>query len=123
MAIEKIYSSTMNVLEDTIKNHDLFIVYNLNCEFYYDLYCDTNIPVIRINSYEAFNFEDINILYKLIQSWAKKYYKVLMDEFYKNYNGYPEYPIYIEIYKHESLSEVPLSIKVLDDTIYLESFM
>lgn len=114
--MSKIYSSTMDILRDTLRNTDLNLIHELSIDYYYDI----NIPVVKIISFETLSMYTIIKMYNIIQDWAKKYYNDLINEFYKNTDK--KYLIKIDIYRVNSLSEMPLNMKILSTTIDLNDF-
>lgn len=114
--MEKIYSSTMDILRDTLRNTDLNLTHNLSIDYYYDI----NIPVVKIASFETLSMYTIIEIYDIIKAWTEKHYNDLINEFYNDTDK--KYLIKIDIYRVNSLSEMPLNIKILSTTIDLNDY-
>ena len=114
--MEKIYSSTMDILRDTLRNTDLNLTHKLSIDYYYDI----NIPVVKIISFETLSMYTIIEMYNIIKDWAEKHCNDLINEFYKDADE--ECLIEIDIYRVNSLSEMPLNMKILSTIIDLNNY-
>jgi len=118
--MSKIYSSTMDILRDEINNSDLKSTYNFSIDYYLDI----STPIIEITSFETLSIDVIINLWTIINNWIQKYHINLINEFYNDAdNNDNKYPIRIDIYRHNNLSEMPLHVKVLSSSIDLKSFL
>lgn len=111
----KIYSSTMDILRDTLRNTDLKLTHDLSIDYYWDI----DIPVIEIRSFETLSIYTVIEIYDIIKDWIKKHYNDLITEFYTNTS---KKHLIVDIYRVNSLSEMFLNIKILSTTIDLNNY-
>lgn len=109
--MSKIYSSTMDILRNTLKSADLKLTHYLSIDYYQDI----DIPVVEIRSFETLSIYTVIGIYDIIKSWIKKHYKDIVNEFYNDVDD--KYLIRIDIYRSNSLSEMPLNVKILSTII------